>query len=134
MSTKGTGETDLSVLLKTMHPVLNEGEYVFCVVEKEQLFKVSDILFFFKEAEANTLVMKREHADAAGYSYTGTFAWISLTVHSSLEASGLTAAFSTALAHHQISCNVVAAYYHDHIFVPIKDADRAMSVLKALSE
>ena len=134
MATKTTGETDLSILLKTMHPLLNQGEYVFCVLEKDQSFNVSNILFFFKEAEGNTVVMKREQADAAGYSYTGTFAWISLTVHSSLEAAGLTAAFSTALAHHQISCNVVAAYYHDHIFVPLKDTDNAMMVLKALSE
>ncbi|MFN8348318.1 MAG: ACT domain-containing protein [Spirosomataceae bacterium] len=134
MSTPNTGETNLSVLLKTMHPILNEGEYVFCVLEKEQAVLVNDILLLFKEAEANTLIMKREKAEAAGYSYQGTFAWISLTVHSSLEAAGLTAAFSTVLAQHQISCNVVAAYYHDHIFVPVKDADKAMSVLKELSE
>jgi hypothetical protein len=54
-------------------------------------------------------------------------------VQSSLEAVGLTAAFSNALAEHRISCNVVAAYHHDHIFVASSDAERAMKVLKALS-
>lgn len=134
MTTESTGETNLSVLLKTMHPILNEGEYVFCVLEKEQTVHINDILLLFKEAEATTLIMNREKAETAGYNYQGVFSWISLTVHSSLEAAGLTAAFSTALAQHQISCNVVAAYYHDHIFVPIKDADKAMRVLKKLSE
>jgi hypothetical protein len=55
-----------------------------------------------------------------------------LTVHSSLEAVGLTAAVSKALTEANISCNVVAAYYHDHIFVPVKDAKQAMRVLEKL--
>jgi hypothetical protein len=68
-----------------------------------------------------------------GLAYTQIFAWITLTVHSSLEAVGLTAAFSRALTEAGISCNVVAAYYHDHIFVPTRDAGQAMQVLKNLS-
>lgn len=129
-----TGETNLQVLLKSMEPVLNTGKYVFCRQEKGLFFNLDDVLFFFKEAEANTLVMRQEQADLEGYDYTGVFALISLTVHSSLDATGLTAAFSTALAKHGISCNVVAAYYHDHIFVPIKDAERAMEVLKGFNK
>jgi hypothetical protein len=58
---------------------------------------------------------------------------ISLDVHSSLEAVGLTAAFATALGNEGISANVIAAYYHDHIFVPTADAERAVAALKALS-
>lgn len=42
---------------------------------------------------------------------------------------GLTAAFSKLLAENNISCNVVAAYYHDHIFVMKKDAEKAMRLL-----
>jgi uncharacterized protein len=60
-------------------------------------------------------------------------AWITLTVHSALEAVGLTAAFSKALADVNISCNVVAGYYHDHIFVPQQDAEKAMAVLESLA-
>jgi hypothetical protein len=54
---------------------------------------------------------------------------ITLNVHSSLEAIGLTAAVAGRLALHGISANVVAAYYHDHIFVPTADAERAVVVL-----
>lgn len=66
-------------------------------------------------------------------SYSYAAAWITLTIHSSLEALGLTSAFSNALAAEGISCNVVAAYYHDHIFVAKGDAERAIMVLERLA-
>ena len=60
-------------------------------------------------------------------------AWITLEVHSSLAAVGLTAAFAGALAQANISCNVIAGYYHDHLFVARDDAERALSTLRALA-
>ena len=65
--------------------------------------------------------------------YDFVASWITLTIHSALNAVGLTAAVSTALTKHNISCNVVAAYYHDHIFVSIKDTEKAMEVLGEFS-
>jgi uncharacterized protein len=87
----------------------------------------------FREQEGLTLVLQKEQADALQLSYSFVTAWITLTVHSSLEAVGLTAAFATALAEENISCNVVAAYYHDHIFVAKPDAARAIAVLEKRS-
>ncbi len=89
---------------------------------------------FFREEEGITIIIRKEMADSLSLAYSFVAAWITLTVHSSLSAVGLTASFSKALAEKGISCNVVAAFYHDHIFVDKKDAEMAMKVLAELSE
>ena len=61
--------------------------------------------------------------------YESVYKLISLNVHSSLDAVGLTAAFSAKLAEKNISANVVAAYYHDHIFVPEEKAEQALAAI-----
>lgn len=60
-------------------------------------------------------------------------AWITLEVHSALDAVGLTAAVSHVLAKENISCNVIAAYHHDHIFVGKEDAQKALKALLKLT-
>ena len=60
----------------------------------------------------------------------GEWARISLGVHSSLEAVGLTAALSTRLADAGISANVIAALRRDHFFVPWDRRDEALAVLR----
>jgi hypothetical protein len=128
-----SGETSLAVLLSSMSPVLHEGEYVFCTVDAGHDPDLKEVLCFFREAEGLTLIMRKSLADAKGLVYTFVASWITLTVHSSLAAVGLTAAVANALAGQHISCNVVAAFYHDHIFVPEQDAEKAMLALQALS-
>ena len=128
------GEKDLQKLLKNMKPVLNAGEYVFAVVKNFENILRTNTLFEFKEKEGITLVLEKKKADALKLSYQFISSWITLKVHSSLEAVGLTAVFSTALTKHKISCNVVAGFYHDHIFVDTKDAKKAVEVLTNLSK
>ncbi len=123
------GEKDLNTLLQTMQPKHNTGEYVFCVVNDLAIVDMKDIILFFREAEGFTVVIKKDLADSLKLDYSFIAAWITLTVHSSLEAVGLTAAFSTALSAGGISCNVVAAFYHDHIFVNKNDSAKAMEIL-----
>ena len=128
------GETDINKLLKTMQPKHNPGDYVFCTVVDSKQVNADDIILLFKETEGNTIIIKKEVADALNVNYSFVASWITLTVHSSLEAVGLTAAFSTALAENDISCNVVDAFYHDHIFVDKKDTEKAMEILNKFSQ
>ena len=127
------GEKNLGKLLRTMKPELQRGDYVFCLVKDLSRVSPAEAVLMFKENEGITVIVSKELADSLGLSYSFVAAWITLSVHSSLEAVGLTAAFSTALAENGISCNVVAAFYHDHLFVQQKDSAKAMEILNGLS-
>ncbi len=129
------GETELNALLRTMQPVLHRDNYVFCTVPYGIDDTVNlDPVGLFKETEGLTLMLPQSQADAAGLGYTTVFAMITLSVHSSLEAVGFLAAITTCLASHNISVNPVSAVYHDHLFVPVAQADRAMALLQDLSQ
>jgi hypothetical protein len=127
------GETDLHKLIRQMSPTLNPGEYVFCSVDREQVPAEWEAVGSFREREGLTVILPRSRADDLGLPYSFVTAWITLDVHSALEAVGLTAAVSQALARASISCNIAAGYYHDHLFVPVAAAGRAMQVLQNLA-
>jgi len=128
-----SGETNLARLLQSMTPRFNPGQYVFCCVPTEHDCSGLQPIASLRETEGLSLVLPREVADAHGLHYDYVAAWITLEVHSSLAAVGLTASFSAALAQAEISCNVVAGFHHDHIFVPSERAEQALSTLRALS-
>ncbi|MEQ9467942.1 MAG: ACT domain-containing protein [Ekhidna sp.] len=129
-----TGETNLSKLIKTMTPKLNKGDYIFATIKNIDKISRQDTLCEFKEDEGWSVIIERRKADELGISYSFIASWITLDVHSSLEAVGLTAAFSTELSNHNISCNVIAGFYHDHIFVDKKDGKKALEILRTLSK
>ncbi|GAA3737451.1 ACT domain-containing protein [Flavobacterium ginsengisoli] len=128
------GETNLNTILENLNPLLNDGKYVFTKVDSLDLIPFSKILFLFKEQEGITVVLEKHFAEELNLNFSYVASWITLEVHSSLAAVGLTAAFSQALGKANISCNVVAAYFHDHIFVDENDAQKAMDVLLKLKE
>jgi len=123
---------DLNTLLASMSPELQPGVYVYASVPVSA--DLGDIvpLATFREREGLTVIVKEGEAQRAGIEPLFRAAWITLTVHSDLQAVGLTAAFATALGKANVSCNVVAAAYHDHIFVPIESAGTAMVALQQL--
>ncbi len=128
-----TGETNLSRLLASLSPRLNPGRFVFCSVPQPTVVQVAAALGSFREAEGTTLILAREEAERLGLTYDYLAAWITLEVHSSLAAVGLTAAFAKALAGEDISCNVIAGFHHDHLFVAEADAERALARLQRLA-
>ena len=128
-----TGERDLEKLLASMSPELMEGEYVFCTFQNAQYGDYLDLdpVAAIRESEGLTLIIPKRKADDKNINYESAFKRITLRIHSSLDAIGLTAAFSSKLTEHEISANVIAGYYHDHIYVQSDHAEKAM---KALNE
>ncbi len=125
---------DLQTLLSSMEPHLHDGDYLFCSIPPdapipEGCHPVATML----EAEGTTLVLPIEEAELVGLAGSFRCSWITLNVTSALEAVGLTAALATALTQDGISCNVIAGFHHDHLFVPTGSAQPALAALAALS-
>ena len=114
------GIKNLDKLLKNISPKLHDDEFVFCSFKSAYYgdFASLNPIASFAEDEGLTLILLKDHADNQHIPYDVLFKLITLTVHSSLKSVGLTAAVTSKLAEYEISANVVAAYYHDHIFVP----------------
>ncbi|NMM45434.1 ACT domain-containing protein [Rhodospirillaceae bacterium KN72] len=129
----GNGETDLATLIAGMDPVLDPETYIFTTVPADADLLVKPLMRF-SESEGDTLILTVRDAAKVGISGDARFRRITLTVHSALEAVGLTAAFASALGAAEIPANVVAGYYHDHIFIPENMAERAVEALRALAD
>ena len=128
------GYRELSYLLKNMEPVHVQGSYIFATVSEETLETLgSTPLLVFREAEAITVVLRKEIAEANSISFESIWSLISLTVHSDLEAVGLLAKITSVLAEAGIGTNAVSAFYHDHLFVPEHRVSDTLSLLRNLS-
>jgi uncharacterized protein len=130
--------SNLKAMLASMSPKLNDARIAYLSSKdmKAVLSKLlpESIIGTFREEEAMTLIVELNAAENSGLEILFRGAWITLTVHSALTGVGLTAAFATALGNEGISANVMAAYYHDHIFVSVEDAERAMAALQKLQQ
>ena len=126
-----SGLDDLELLISGISPRLPEGCYVWATVPSLPMgvTPVATIM----EDEGLSIVI--DEATATNLRLAAEFpsAWITLQVHSALDAVGLTAAFSTALSDAGISCNVVAGTRHDHLFVPYDQRHQAMQVLAEMA-
>jgi hypothetical protein len=131
----GRGETDLARLLQQLRPVLDPQRWVFCTLPGDAPPALGAEVVV-REAEGWTVVVPAAAAvelAARGAVVSGAYRRVTLTVHSSLDAVGLLAAVARALADAGIACNVVAGFYHDHLFVPEARADDAVAVLERLA-
>jgi hypothetical protein len=116
-----------------MRPELHPGEYVFTSTPDAVVPAGTAPVVTVAEEEGLTMVLRKEDADRLGLGYDYVAGWITLRVHSALEAVGLTAAVSAVLAREGLSCNVVAGFYHDHLFVPHDSAAQAGRLLEDLA-
>lgn len=130
-----SGYRELSYLLKNMEPVQVPGSYIFAKVSEETLETLgSSPRLVYREAEAITVIVTKEIAEANSLSFESVWGLISLTVHSDLEAVGLLAKVTHILADVGISTNVVSAFYHDHLLVPEDRVQEALVLLRNLSK
>ncbi len=114
-----------------LSPRLNDGVYVYLSVPDLHMAP-EEYIFMFREAEGFTVVMEEGAAIKSGLDYAFRSRWITLEAQTGLADLGVTAAFSKALSDKGISCNVVAAMYHDHVFVPAERAEEAIQILNDL--
>ena len=131
-----SGEKNLEKLLTLMQPKLLDGNFVFCTItdgDLSDLLKLAPIASF-QEEEGLSLLSSQQNADEANIKHDSVLKGITLSVHSSLDAVGFTAAVANKLANNGIPANVVAAYYHDHVFVPADKAQFALQLLTELTE
>jgi uncharacterized protein len=124
----------LEDLLRSMEPVLNPGTYAFATLPAGTSVHPSRVIASIREPEGVSVVLELDVARQEGITPMFVCAWITLTVHSDLQAVGLTAAFAGTLGRAGISCNVVAGAFHDHIFVPVHQAEEAMAALQDLQQ
>lgn len=128
-----SGETDLTVLLRSMRPALYPDPYGYGLVAAGHPI-AGQFFARIEEAEGSTLIAPMSDLKAWGVDSNGEWARISLTVHSDLAAVGLTAAIAEALTAKGISANVVAGHFHDHLFVPWAARDLALATLMGLTD
>lgn len=127
---KMTGERHLGRMLAALEPRQRAGEFVFVTGSSVD----APIFASVFEDEGWTFVLERSDAELHGLAFDFVAAWITLTVQSALDAVGLTAAVSGALADAGISCNVLAGRFHDHLLVPYDEVDEALAVLEGLRD
>ena len=123
-------QTDLEKLIANMEPIFNEGDYVFAsVIHLDAIPRIIKI-YEIKEMVGITVVLSKKETDRPEISYEFIAAQITLNIYSSLDAIGLIASVSEGLRGNDISGNVIAIYYHDHIFENEKDKTKAINALQ----
>lgn len=129
-------ESDLSKLLATLSVIRRDGVWRFETIDKDEaswaelvsLRDVRDIAMLFQESEGLTVITSAAEATPE----SNRWVWLELSVYSDLQAVGFLARVAAALAEADVPCNAVAAYHHDHIFVPEGKADAAIQAIEAL--
>ena len=130
-----SAKENLKEILENLNPYLVKESFIFMTSKEpiKELVNSLNPLATFIENEGSTLVITKETADKNSIHYETIFTCISLSVHSSLESSGLIATLSGELSKQDIPANVFAGYFHDHIFVPNDMAKKALEIISSIS-
>ena len=129
-------ERDLSALLSTLSVKRREGVWRFETIPADQaswvelvnLRETRQIAMLFQEEEGLTVIKTATDETEED----NRWVWLELSVYSDLQAVGFLAKVAEALTTANVPCNAIAAYHHDHIFVPQALADAAVKAIEAL--
>lgn len=107
-------------------------QYGFASIDKESLISRDKVLATFHENGRLAVIAPKSYPDPLGIDNEELYEKLTIGVHTSLELVGLTAVMATKLAEHGISANVVAAFYHDRVFVQYEKRQKAIELLEGL--
>lgn len=129
------GEMDLAKMLESLTVSVRPEPYVLVALPAEETPPPlgNGVAAVIEEAEGPTVIATLSRAAHEEWPHDFVASWLTLDIHSALEAVGLTATFSRQLGRAGIPCNVIAGFYHDHILVPVDKTDAAVDVIEALS-
>ena len=127
-----SGITDLQETLNSIKVICDEIEYGFVSLKDESIIDRNKVLATFQENGRLAVIAPLSYLNDIGVESEGPYAKLTIDIHTSLELVGLTAVTATKLAVHGISANVVAAFYHDHVFVQYNLKDKAQELLESL--
>ncbi len=130
-----SGETDLAKMLQSISVTKRTDDYVVVALSPTDDVPTlgNGVAAVIDEREGPTVISTIKRAAHEGWPHDFVAAWLTIDVHSALEAVGLTAAFSRQLGRAGIPCNVIAGFHHDHILVPHDKSDAAIEVIEALA-
>jgi hypothetical protein len=121
---------DLDEILSNLNVRRRPGSW--CLVSGANVPASATVVATIVEDEGTTTVLSVSDAERLGVRPEFVAAWLTVEVQSALDTVGLTAAVATALAAENIPCNVLAGYHHDHLLVPVDQAERSIGILNAL--
>lgn len=129
-----SGQRNLTEVLKSLQISCDNIEYGFGTIKTNAIELTSEILGTFKETEGLTVIAQKEYLEKNNIHHEGIYAKLTIEVHTSLELVGLTAVLAKQLGENNISANVIAGYFHDHIFVQYDLREKAIVALNHLKE
>ena len=127
-----TGETHLPRILATLDVDVRPGLYVLLTRRAADAAADAAAAARITEAEGITYVVPEAFARAQGEPPGFVAAWLTLRLHTALNAVGVTASVAGVLAERGIACNVLAGHFHDHLLVPAARCDDAMAAIRSL--
>lgn len=129
-----SGQTNLSTVLNSLKISCDNVEYGFASKKEKDVVFSDSILGLVRETEGTTIIAPKKYFEENAIPYDGPYARLTIEVHTSLDLVGLTAAFARKLTENNISANVVAGYFHDHIFVQYESRQKAIDAIYQLKE